>query len=615
MQQLINKQDLNFLLYDFLEADRLPQYERFAEHDKDTFDAFIDTAEKIAEKYFLNHNAKGDQQEPHFDGNKITIIAEVKQALTEYTRAGFIGAKHSYDDGGMQLPSLIASACQSFFFSANPSTAGYPFLTTAASNLIAKFASEQQKQHYLPNLLNGHSFGTMALTEPEVGSSLGDLTTAATPQSDGSYLIKGQKMFISGGDHQLSENIIHLVLARIKGAPVGVKGISLFIVPKYLVDESGNNQLKNDVELAGLIHKMGYRGTTSTVLNFGEKEACHGFLIGEPHKGLRYMFMMMNEARVGVGLGAAMIGYRGYLSALDYAKNRPQGRLPSNRNPASNPVMLIEHADIRRMLLAQKSYVEGSLALCLFASKLMDTIEASDDKQQQTQASELLDLLTPVVKSFPSYYGTKANDLAIQVLGGSGYTREYPVEQCYRDNRLNPIHEGTHGIQALDLQGRKLWQNNSAGLKQLIQLMKQTITEANQEPSLMPLAKLLQKSIQALSEVTQKLGQAMHQQGADRTLANASLYLDSFSKVVVAWIWLKQALLAKLKLSRLEGSEMDNPTSEHSDNISENDVSFLKGKCQTAEYFIRWELSQIYPNLTLLKEIDPTCFEMQKEWF
>ncbi len=427
MHQLISKQDLEFLLYDLLGAESLPEYTDFKAHTKETFDAFIETAEKIAEKYFLNHNAKADQQEPHFDGETVTIIAEVKQALDQYAAAGFIGSKHSYENGGMQLPALIASACQSFFLSANPATSGYPFLTTAASNLIAEFGSAQQKQQYLPHLLDGQFFGTMALTEPEVGSSLGDLKTSATLQTDGSYLIKGQKMFISAGDHQLSKNIIHLVLARIKDAEVGVKGISLFIVPKFIVDDNGNILLKNDVELAGLLHKMGYKGTTSTVLNFGEKDSCHGFLVGKAHHGLKYMFMMMNEARIGVGLGAAMIGYRGYLSSLEYAKNRPQGRLPSNRDPSSKPVMLIEHADIRRMLLAQKSYVEGSLALCLYASKLVDIIEASSNSEEQTDASQLLDLLTPVVKSFPSYYGPKANDLAIQVLGGSGYTREYPV--------------------------------------------------------------------------------------------------------------------------------------------------------------------------------------------
>ncbi|WP_197472134.1 acyl-CoA dehydrogenase family protein, partial [Oleiphilus sp. HI0067] len=296
-----------------------------------------------------------------------------------------------------QLPALVHSACMGLFTGANPSTAGYPFLTSAASNLIHAFGSETQKSLYLDGMFSGRFAGTMALTEPNVGSSLGDLTTKATPQDDGSYRLKGQKMYISGGDQDITENIIHLVLARVEGAPQGVKGISLFICPKFLLNDDGSLGKRNDVMLAGLLHKMGYRGTTSTVLNFGEKDDCTAFLIGEEGKGLSYMFKMMNEARIGVGLGAAMIGYRGYLESLAFAKDRPQGRKPSNRDTTSAPVNIVEHADVKRMLLAQKVYVEGSLALCLFASKLVDEHEAGGDEN----ALVLLDLLTPVVKSYP----------------------------------------------------------------------------------------------------------------------------------------------------------------------------------------------------------------------
>lgn len=606
MHQLINTQDLNFLLYDFLKVESLLQFPHYAEHNRETFDAVIETAEKLAEKYFLPHNAKADENEPEFDGHEVKIIPEVKQAIDEYAAAGFIAARHDYELGGMQLPASIASAFQSYFFSANPGTAGYPFLTTAAANLISNFASETQKQQYLPHLLSGKFFGTMALTEPDVGSSLGDLKTAATPgKEDGNFLIKGQKMFISGGEHQLSENIIHLVLARIKGAPTGVKGISLFIVPKFLVDESGNKQQKNDVQLAGLIHKMGYRGTTSTVLNFGEQGHCQGFLIGEPNQGLKYMFMMMNEARIGVGLGAASIGYRGYLNSLAYARERTQGRLPSNRDASSPPVHLIQHADIRRMLLAQKAYVEGSMALCLYAARLMDEAEANPDTNKKAEAQQLLDLLTPVVKSFPSKYATKANDLAIQILGGSGYTRDYPVEQCYRDNRLNPIHEGTEGIQALDLLGRKLWQNNSTAFSQLIQLINETIqlTDKN-ENTLQPLSRLLSDSVNSLSRVTHKVAQSLGTQQAetiDETLANASLYLDSFSKIIVGWMWLQQAHLAQQKLTITK------------DDSHQKD--FLQGKIQAAHYFIEWELPSVHQDLMLVEQRNDICFNMQDSWF
>ncbi|HFB64675.1 MAG TPA: acyl-CoA dehydrogenase [Aeromonadales bacterium] len=606
MHQLINFQDLNFLLYDFLNVESLLQFPRYADHNRQTFDAVIETAEKLAEKYFLPHNAKADENEPEFDGHQVKIIPEVKQAIDEYAAAGFIAARHDYELGGMQLPATIASAFQSYFFSANPGTAGYPFLTTAAANLISNFASETQKQQYLPQLLSGKFFGTMALTEPEAGSSLGDLKTSAkADENSDSFLIKGQKMFISGGEHQLSENIIHLVLARIKGAPAGVKGISLFIVPKFLVDECGNIKEKNDVQLAGLIHKMGYRGTTSTVLNFGEKGHCQGFLIGEPNQGLKYMFMMMNEARIGVGLGAASIGYRGYLNSLAYARERTQGRLPSNRDASSPPLHLIEHADIRRMLLAQKAYVEGGMALCLYAAKLMDEAEASPNAKDRAEALQLLDLLTPVVKSFPSKYATKANDLAIQVLGGSGYTRDYPVEQCYRDNRLNPIHEGTEGIQALDLLGRKLWLNDSTAFGQLIKLIKATIALTDKDDNtLQPLSHLLSDSVDRLSKVTRKVAQSLGSQQAgtiDKTLANASLYLDSFSKVVVSWMWLQQASLAQQKLTLTD-------TDAHQ-------RDFLQGKMQAAHYFIEWKLPTVHHDLMLVEQNNAVCFSMQGSWF
>lgn len=599
MANLINRQDLDFILYDVLGVDKLISRNRFQEHSRETFDAAIDTSLKLAERYFEPHNAKADGNEPEFDGQAVSMIPEVKEAIEHYADAGLLAAGYDFDAGGMQLPSAISSACQAIFVAANPSTAAYPFLTTAAANVINAFGSDIQKQQFLGAMLNGRFSGTMALTEPDVGSSLGDLKTSAELQSDGHYLIHGQKMFISGGDHELTENIVHLVLARIKGAPAGVKGISLFIVPKFLVDVSGQCTDRNDVALAGLIHKMGYRGTTSTILNFGEKGDCKGFLIGEPNKGLQYMFNMMNEARIGVGLGATMIGYRGYLSSLQYAKERPQGRHPSNRNPDSKPVMLMEHADIRRMLLAQKSYVEGALLLCLYAATLVDDSETASDDAEKLKAKGLLDLLTPVVKSWPSYYGPKANDLAIQVLGGAGYTREYPVEQCYRDNRLNPIHEGTNGIQALDLLGRKLWQNKRAALSDLLQMMHSTLADVTRCEVIGELSVPFKKALATTSEVTAFLGRMLGEKGPDTTLANASLYLDLFGKVVMSWLWLKQATVAVDKL----GGATDDMR------------PFYNGKIQAARYYLRWELPEIEHQASLLMNMDDTCLNMHSQWF
>lgn len=596
MANLMNAKDMEFLLYNVLDAEALTQSPLFADHDKTTFDEVLKTSARIAQDYFLPHNAKADANEPQFDGEKVTTIPEVKEAWQHFAQSGLLSARHKYEDGGMQLPSLIHAACNAYFMSANPSTAGYPFLTSAAANVIHAFGNEKQKNTFLPHMFSGRFSGTMALTEPDVGSSLGDLTTKAIPQGDGTYRIKGQKMYISGGDQDITENIVHLVLARVEGAPQGVKGISLFIVPKFLTEEDGTLAERNDVNLAGLLHKMGYRGTTSTVLNFGEKDNCHGYLIGEAGKGLMYMFKMMNEARIGVGTGAAMIGYRGYLESLDYAKNRPQGRAPDEKDPQSKPLNIVEHADVKRMLLAQKSYVEGSLALCLLAAKLVDEQEALGNED----SGILLDLLTPIVKSFPSYYGPKANDLAIQVLAGAGYTREYPVEQCYRDNRLNPIHEGTHGIQSLDLLGRKLWQANGKGQQLLMAKVQATLKSASTKPQLEALVSVFQQHLNTFIQTTMTLGKALQSGDVKKGLANSALYLDMMGKLVISWLWLEMADKA------IEGFAGSN---------DESDKAFMAGKLQAAQYFILWELPEIEHMAKLLNGFDSTCLDMQEAWF
>lgn len=596
MSKLMNGKDLDFLLYDVFNAENLTEIDFYKDHDRSTFEGVIDTAKKIATDYFLPHNAKADANEPTFDGEVVTTIPEVKEAWKHYSQSGLLAARHRYEDGGMQLPALINTACVSYFMSANPSTSGYPFLTSAAANLINEFAAEEHKSKYLPSLFNGRFSGTMAMTEPDTGSSLGDLTTKAVLKEDGSYRIKGQKMYISGGDQDITENIIHLVLARIEGAPNGAKGISLFIVPKFLTNNDGSLAERNDVKLVGLLHKMGYRGTTSTVLQFGDNNECQGFLIGEANQGLKYMFKMMNEARIGVGTGAAMIGYRGYLESLDYAKNRPQGRSVVSKDSNSKQINIIEHTDVKRMLLAQKCFVEGSLALCFLAAKLVDESEVGDN----VDSGLLLDLLTPVVKSFPSYYGPKANDLAIQVLAGAGYTRDYPVEQCYRDNRLNPIHEGTHGIQSLDLLGRKLWLHNGKGQQLLLQKIQLTLTSAKGKESLSGMVSEYQRYLDLFVKTTMMLGGALQKGEVEKGLANSAVYLDMMGKMIVAWLWLEMADKA---IESFSGSD----TAE--------DKMFMAGKLQAAQYFIRWELPKVEHQANLLQGFDNTCMSMQADWF
>ena len=420
----LNPRDLDFLLYELLKVEELTERPPFADHSRETFEAAIETARKIAEERFLPLYRETDLHEPRIVEGRVEMIPSVKEALDAAAEAGFIAAHKPFEQGGMQLPWTVAQAALAHFKAANIGIFAYHFLTIVAANMIDAFGNEAQKARYLEALLAGRFYGTMALTEPQAGSSLADIRTSAEPTEAGHYLLKGSKIFISCGAHELSENIVHLVLARIKGAPPGVKGISLFIVPRYRME--GDGRAGNDITLTGLIHKMGYRGTTSTMLQFGEKGECRGELLGEPHMGLSYMFRMMNEARIGVGLGAACLGYVGYLNALDYARNRPQGRKPDAKDPSRPPIAIIEHADVKRMLLAQKAYVEGALALCFYAARLIDEQRTAPEVEARRKAGLLLELLTPIVKAWPSDYGAEANSLAIQVLGGYGYTRDYP---------------------------------------------------------------------------------------------------------------------------------------------------------------------------------------------
>jgi alkylation response protein AidB-like acyl-CoA dehydrogenase len=545
---ILSRRDLDFILYEWLEVERLTQRARFADHDRVSFDGVLDTCAQLAADMFAPHNRKADQNEPTFDGERVTMIPEVAEALAAFREAGLFSASQDYDLGGLQLPNVIERAGFAWFQAANVGTAAYPFLTIGAANLLKTHGTAAQVDAYVRPMLEGRFFGTMCLSEPQAGSSLGDIRTRAVPQADGSYRLFGSKMWISGGDHDLSETIVHMVLARMEGAPAGVKGISLFVVPKHLLDENGAPGERNDVVLAGLNHKMGYRGTTNTLLNFGEgrhapggQGGAVGWLVGAPHQGLAAMFHMMNEARIGVGAGAAALGYTGYLHALDYARGRPQGRPLSAKDPASPPVPIIEHADVRRMLLAQKAYAEGALGLNLYCARLTDDQTTAEDAAERDRAGRLLDMLTPIAKSWPSQWCLEGNSLAIQVLGGYGYTRDYPVEQFYRDNRLNPIHEGTHGIQGLDLLGRKAIMDGGSGLKLLGETVMATVARASGDGELAPYS-------EALAEAMGRIGAATATvwQGGDpeRALANASTYLEAVGHAVMAWIWLEQALAA-----------------------------------------------------------------------
>ncbi|MFK4074364.1 acyl-CoA dehydrogenase [Ectopseudomonas khazarica] len=599
-ETLLSARNLAFELYEVLDAEALTQRPRFADHNRETFDAAISTARGIAEQLFAPHNRKSDEHEPQYVDGSAVLIPEVEPALRAFHEAGFLNATRDFEQGGMQLPNLLSQACFAHFQSANCATSSYSMLTMGVANLIEAFGSDEQKERFLQPIIDGRFFGTMALTEPHAGSSLSDIRTRAEPHADGSYRIKGNKIFISGGDQPISENIVHMVLAKLPDAPPGVKGISLFIVPKFHVDADGSLGPRNDVTLAGLFHKMGWRGTTSTALNFGDNGECVGYLVGKPHAGLSYMFQMMNEARIGVGMGAIMLGYAGYLYSLDYARNRPQGRQPDGKDPSSAQISIIEHADVRRMLLTQKAYVEGAFDLGLYAARLFDDTHTLETTEERTQALELLDLLTPIVKSWPSEFCLKANELAIQILGGHGYTREYPVEQYYRDNRLNPIHEGTHGIQSLDLLGRKVSQNGGAALKQLLKLINACCQRASQHESLTPLRQPLEQLVARLQAVTLALLGDLMSGKVNQGLANSALYLKVFGHTVIGWRWLEQAIHAEQGLARTDNAE---------------EQAFYRGKLQAARYFLTWEVPGCHHDLAVLEARDDTCLGMQDGWF
>jgi len=592
---ILSPRDLEFLLHEWLDVETLTKRERYAEHSRETFDAVLELAEQIATEHFAPHNRKADENEPHVVDGKVVLIPEVAAALKVFAEAGMTAGALPEELGGMQLPAVVNQAVHVWFQAANIGTSAYPFLTMANANLLVAHGTPEQVQTYVPPMAEGRWFGTMALSEPQAGSSLADITTRAVRQDDGSYRLTGNKMWISGGDHELTENIVHLVLAKVPGGPPGVKGISLFLVPKFLVQPDGSLGERNDVVLAGLNHKMGYRGTTNTLLNFGEgvhtpggQPGAVGFLVGELHRGLSYMFHMMNEARIGVGMGATALGYTGWLHAVDYARDRSQGRALGAKDAAAPPVPIVEHPDVRRMLLAGKSYVEGGLALGLYCARLVDEERTADTEEERARAHLLLETLTPIAKSWPSQWCLAADDLAIQVHGGYGYTRDYPVEQFYRDNRLNPIHEGTHGIQALDLLGRKVVQTGGAGLA----LLGETITATAQRAAgtrWADLAATLEGLVQQLGTVTAALWAPGDPQVA---LANASVYLEAAGHVVVGWLWLEQALAT-------EGHAGD----------------FYDGKRQAARYFQRWELPKVGPQLALLASLDTTVLEMRSDWF
>ena len=601
------RQQTDFLLYEWLQIEQLNQRHRFSDHSRETFDAVLDTCERIAREKYAPFNRTVDIEEPVFDGEKVILPACTQQALNAYAASGMLSAAQDYDIGGMQLPYTVEAAANAFFACASVSI-GASMLTVGNANLLMAHGSELQKQVFALNEFSGRFAGTMCLSEPQAGSSLSDVATRATPDGDdhlddplgARYRLRGNKMWISTGDHELTENIVHLVLAKIPGPDgktiAGTKGISLFIVPKHLVNTHGQlTDERNDVALAGLNHKLGWRGTVNTLLNFGEGRypvrgaaGAIGYLVGKPGEGLRCMFHMMNEARIGVGLAATMLGLAGYYASLDYARTRTQGRPvgPAGKDASQPPVRLIEHADIKRMLLAQKAYGEGALALALYCARLVDELHTGEPAQKH-EAQWLLEVLTPIVKSWPSEWCLEANSLAIQIHGGYGYTRDFPVEQYWRDNRLNMIHEGTHGIQAMDLLGRKVLLDKGLGLQLLGKRIADTCERAATATQIQQ-AKALQNAWSGLLDATRDAWQG---DNPALSLANAVPYMQAFGHTVLAWIWLDVSL-----------ASLGNDAANH-------------GRRHACQYFFNYELPKTGAWLNVVQSRDATCADMPEDAF
>ena len=466
--------------------------------------------------------------------------------------------------------------------------------------MIEIFGTEHQKALFLEKMYTGQWAGTMVLTEPEAGSDVGALTTSARKLPDGTYSITGNKIFITGGEHDMTDNIIHPVLARIEGAPAGTRGISLFIVPKIWVNRDGSLGDANDVVCTGIEEKMGIHASPTCSMAFGSKGQCRGMLLGEKNKGMKVMFHMMNAARLLVGAIGFTSASAAYLYALDYARERKQGRdLEKTFEPDAPQVSIIRHPDVRRMLMWMKVHVEGMRSFIYYGALLLDKVNCAADNEERAYHQGLLDLLTPVLKAYCTDRGFEVCSEAVQVYGGYGYTREYPVEQCWRDNRLNPIHEGTNGIQAMDLLGRKIWQDQSHGLQLLMQEMQVDLQAATTDRC-QQWALSLSETLQQAVKVTQSLGKSLMEGDPDKTLANASCYLHLFGHIMVAWMWLRQANAASHALGSAN---------------TDDERNFYQGKLQAAQYFFHWELPTVAQDLVLLRNQDDTCLNMKSEWF
>jgi butyryl-CoA dehydrogenase len=593
---LLNDRNVDFLLYELLDVEALCGLPAFSEHSRETFDLYLLSVRKLAREVLYPAYKGMDEQAPRLVEGRVLVHPRMKEIYTRMVEVGILGAARSVESGGQNLPITVAGLAHAYLMAANLSAYGYLGLTTGAARLIESFGDEALKRAYMDRMYAGEWTGTMALSEPQAGSSLSDVKTLASPTGDGYYLIRGSKIFISGGDQDVTENIVHLTLARIEGAPPGTKGITLFAIPRERWE--GERLVPNDCKVAGLIHKIGWKGLPSIALNFGEAGDCRGFLVGEPNRGLFYMFQMMNEARLMVGMNGAATAAVAYHEAVEYALTRPQGRPLLARNPLAPQVPIVEHTDVRRMLLRQKAIVEGSLALLATASRYADLALYAETPEERHRAHLLLDLLTPVAKSFPAEKGYEANVLAVQVHGGYGYSSEYMAEAWMRDQKLNSIHEGTTGIQSMDLLGRKVIAEGGAAFHALREEIASSLDRARRIGVPTDWCSKVEGASAALGAVTEHLAGKGMQGDVEGMMRHSYDYLDLFATVAVGWQWLLQAAVAKEGLARGRAS-----------------TEFYEGKLCAAQYFIHAELPRVGYLAGVCRAGDDAYARMRAEWF
>jgi len=602
MANYMSVDTLKWLLYKVHNVKDLFQFERYADYDEDSVNILLETAKSWSDQEFYPIFREMDESPCEYKDGIVTSHPNLRKIMTKAGEDGWLGSSFDYDDGGSQMPHLVVNALNHIFQSANNHIPGYMGLTTGAADLIRTFGTQELKDKYIPNMIGGKWGGTMCLTEPQAGSSLSDITTSATPLEDGSYKISGQKIFISGGDHQAVDNIVHLVLARIDGAPAGTKGISLFVVPKYRTNDSGELEY-NDVLTAGDFQKMGQRGYSTVHLVFGENKDCIGHLVGQEHKGLKHMFQMMNGARIDVGMTAASTATAAYYASLQYAKERPQGRKIMNsgkKDPNVGQTLIINHPDVRRMLLLQKAINEGSLSLLLETAKLVDLAHV-ENGDAANNAHLLLELLTPIAKTYPSEKGQEAINNGLQIFGGYGFCMDFPLQQYYRDIRIMSLYEGTTGIQSLDLLGRKVTLQNGAALQLLLKEINEVTHEASNHEDLKPYAEKLTKSVGWVQKALEYLLPFGMKGDYESFLADATAFMSMTSNVVIAYQWLKMATRAKHAL--VTGDKTYSST-------------FYENKIHTMKFYYKYELPHARANLeTILNEEELTIVKEGTEIF